>query len=233
VHLYGQLTDMDAIQKLAIQNNLIIIEDAAQAHGATNVNGKRAGNLSDASAFSFYPSKNLGALGDGGAITTNDLELTNMLKQLRNYGTSSKYVNDIIGGNNRLDEIQALFLGVKLKYLDIDNKKRRELAKRYLEGITNDKVKLPFYNNSNNHVFHLFVVLIEDREAFIQYLKSNGVETLIHYPIPPHKQKALKEYGNLQLPIAEQIHKTCVSLPISPVMTIQEIDHIIKTINAY
>lgn len=233
VHLYGQLTDMDGIQNIAKQSNLLVIEDAAQAHGATNEYGKPAGSLSNAAAFSFYPSKNLGALGDGGAITTNDLALAKVLKQLRNYGASSKYVNDIIGSNNRLDEIQALFLNVKLKCLDEDNEKRREVALRYLSAITNDKVKLPFYNNSNNHIFHLFVVLVEDRESFIMFLKANGIETLIHYPIPPHNQKALINYKTLQLPITERIHKTCVSLPISPIMTSQEIDHIIKTINEY
>lgn len=233
VHLYGGLAEMDSIQKLAKQNKLLLIEDAAQAHGAKNEQGKRAGNLSDVAAFSFYPSKNLGALGDGGAITTNNDVLAKVLGELRNYGTSSKYINNRLGVNNRLDEIQAAFLNVKLQVLDADNEKRQIIAKRYLKEIKNDKVTLPYYDGSKNHVFHLFVVLVENRTGFIEFLKSNKIESAVHYPIPPYKQKALKDFCSLKLPITEKIHNDCVSIPISPVMTIEEVDFIIKTINHY
>ncbi|WP_452601591.1 DegT/DnrJ/EryC1/StrS family aminotransferase [Pontimicrobium sp. MEBiC06410] len=233
VHLYGQLAEMKAIKNIADKHNLILIEDAAQAHGATNANGKRAGNLGDSAAFSFYPAKNLGALGDGGAITTNNDALAAIIKQLRNYGTVSKYENERIGVNNRLDEIQALFLNVKLKQLDKDNSIRQTIAKGYIKGIENDKITLPFYNDSKNHVFHQFVVLVDDRIAFINYLKSEGIEASIHYPIPPHKQKALQQYKSLKLPITEQIHSTCVSLPISPVLSLNDATNIVNVINNF
>ncbi|WP_452596477.1 DegT/DnrJ/EryC1/StrS family aminotransferase [Pontimicrobium sp. MEBiC01747] len=233
VHLYGQLAEMKAIKSIADKHNLILIEDAAQAHGATNANGKRAGNLGDSAAFSFYPAKNLGALGDGGAITTNNDALAAIIKQLRNYGTVSKYENERIGVNNRLDEIQALFLNVKLKQLDKDNSIRQTIAKGYIKGIVNDKITLPFYNDSKNHVFHQFVVLVDDRMAFINYLKSEGIEASIHYPIPPHKQKALQQYKSLKLPITEQIHSTCVSLPISPVLSLNDAANIVNVINNF
>lgn len=233
VHLYGQLSDMLAINNLAKAHDLLVIEDAAQAHGATSVNGKRAGNLGNAAAFSFYPAKNLGALGDGGAITTNNEELAIIIKQLRNYGTVSKYKNELLGVNNRLDEIQALFLNVKLKYLDRDNEQRRAIANRYLNEIINTNISLPYYDRSQNHVFHQFVMLVNNRSDFITYLKSKGVEASIHYPIPPHKQQALIMYKDLKLPITEQIHDTCVSLPISPVMSSQEQTKIINIINSF
>lgn len=233
VHLYGQLADMKAIQRIASKHGLIVVEDAAQAHGAVSSKELMAGNLSDAAAFSFYPSKNLGAIGDAGAITTNNDLLAPIIRKLRNYGSSEKYVNDLLGYNNRLDEIQALFLNIKLKFLDADNKKRREIAKQYLLKIKNDKVKLPFYNQSTNHVFHQFVVLVSNRDEFITYLKNNQVETLIHYPIAPHKQNALSNYETLKLPITEYIHKNIVSLPISPVMTMGEVNHIIDKVNTF
>jgi len=233
VHLYGQLAEIKAIQNIATKHDLLLIEDAAQAHGAVSVNEKRAGNLGDAAAFSFYPAKNLGALGDGGAITTNNEALATIIKQLRNYGTISKYENERIGVNNRLDEIQALFLNIKLKHLDADNSIRQTIAKSYIKGIVNTKITLPFYDDSKNHVFHQFVVLVNDRSTFINYLKSEGVEASIHYPIPPHKQKALQEYKDLKLPITEHIHNTCVSLPISPVMEAKAITKIINVINNF
>ena len=233
VHLYGQLADMTAINNIAKKHDLLVVEDAAQAHGAITENGKKAGNLSDAAAFSFYPSKNLGALGDGGAVTTNNVALAETIKKLRNYGTSKKDVNDLIGFNNRLDEIQAAFLNIKLASLDEDNNIRRRIAKRYLSEINNDKIKLPFYNNALDHVFHQFVILVEDRNRLVNYLKNLDIETLIHYPIPPHKQEALTDYEALHLPITAQIHKTIVSLPISPVMTENEIIQIINAINEY
>ncbi|WP_299890751.1 DegT/DnrJ/EryC1/StrS aminotransferase family protein [uncultured Lacinutrix sp.] len=233
VHLYGQLAEMDSIIKLSKEKNLLLIEDAAQAHGAISDTGKKAGNLSDVATFSFYPAKNLGALGDAGAITTNDKDLAIICKQIRNYGSDTKYKNERLGVNNRLDEVQALFLNVKLKALDNDNEQRRHVAKRYLKEINNPKIKLPFYSGSTNHVFHLFVVLIDDRTHFINYLKAKGIESAIHYPIPPHKQKAFEVFNGLQLPITEQIHNNCVSLPMSPIMTPNDIDAIITTINEY
>jgi len=232
VHLYGQLCDMNSINKLAKHKNLLVIEDAAQAHGATN-NTKKAGGFGNAAAFSFYPAKNLGALGDAGAITTNNEALSEVIFKLRNYGSSTKYVNDFIGSNNRLDEIQALFLSTKLKHLDADNLRRQEIAKRYLFEVKNPKIKLPFYDGFSNHVFHLFVVLVDNRQEFINYLKANKIESSIHYPTAPHQQKALYRFNSLKFPLTEKIHETCVSLPISPVMTQEEVDQVITTINNY
>jgi len=234
VHLYGQLADVEGLNQLAKANNLLLIEDAAQAHGAaTNSKNLKAGNLSDAAAFSFYPSKNLGALGDGGAVTTDDLDLIEAIKLLRNYGSKDKYINQIIGYNSRLDDIQAAFLSLKLKSLDNDNTRRRIIAKTYLSKITNPKLKLPFYNGSDNHVFYAFVVEVEDRAGFIEHLKDNNIEFLIHYPIPPHKQDALRSLLNLQLPITEKIHNRIISLPISPVMVDSEVDTVIDVLNTY
>lgn len=233
VHLYGQLANMKAINTIAKQNNLLVIEDAAQAHGAQNENGLRAGNLANAAGFSFYPGKNLGALGDGGAITTNNLQLAEMLFKLRNYGSAKKYVNDVKGYNSRLDALQAAFLNCKLPLLDADNEARRKVAKRYLLEIKNKKIVLPFYDGSKNHVFHLFVVLVENRDHFISYLKNRKIATLIHYPIAPHKQQALEEYSDLKLPITEKIHKNIVSLPLSPVLNENEITQIITAVNNY
>ncbi|MCX7548185.1 DegT/DnrJ/EryC1/StrS family aminotransferase [Xanthomarina sp. F1114] len=233
VHLYGQLANIGAINTIAEKHNLLVIEDAAQAHGAETETRIKAGNLSHAAAFSFYPSKNLGALGDGGAITTNNAALAEVLKKMHNYGTERKYEFDLIGYNHRLDEIQAVFLNMKLAHLDSDNLKRQEIANRYLSEISSKKVELPFYDGSKNHVFHLFVVRVKNRDKFVSYLKNHDIETLIHYPIPPHKQKALINFSHLNLPITEQIHKTVVSLPISPVMSNQEIAQVVKIINSY
>jgi len=233
VHLYGQLAPMESIKKLAKANNLLLIEDAAQAHGAENSKGKRAGNLSDAAGFSFYPSKNLGALGEAGAVTTNDAVLAKVISELRNYGTASKYQNIRLGVNNRIDDIQARFLNVKLKHLDSENNRRREIAKQYLSKINNNKITLPLYDGSKNHSFHLFVILVEDRAKFKAYMDKNDIQTAIHYPKPPHKQEAFKSFSALQLPITEYIHKTCVSLPISPVLRAEEVLKVITIINAY
>ena len=233
VHLYGLLADMAAINTLAKQNNLLVIEDAAQAHGAENKEGGKAGNLSDAAAFSFYPSKNLGALGDAGAVVSNDEALIEMVKSLRNYGGTKKYEYDMQGTNSRLDEIQAAFLNIKLKTLDADNEKRRDIAKQYLSGITNNKVTLPFYNGTKSHVFYAFVILVDDRETFIDFMKNSGVETLIHYPIPPHKQKAFNHLSEVRLPVSEKIHHHIVSIPISPVMDQKEVETVIHSINQY
>lgn len=233
VHLYGQIAEMDLINAIAIQNNLLVIEDAAQAHGAIFINGKKAGNLSNAAGFSFYPGKNLGALGDAGAITTNDDELAKTIKSVRNYGSEVKYKNEIKGVNSRLDELQAAFLNIKLPNLDADNNRRKEIAKRYLFEIKNEKIKLPFYDFSDNHVFHLFVIQCNNRYDLQDYLNSNGIQTLIHYPIPPHKQKAFQEWNDLSFPITKKIHDEVLSLPISPVLTDQDVDLIIKEINKF
>lgn len=233
VHLYGQITpDYDEIIQFAKTNNILVIEDAAQAHGASFLD-KKAGSLSDAAAFSFYPGKNLGCLGDGGAITTNNKELYNCIKQLRNYGMQQKYQHDLQGVNSRLDELQAAFLRLKLPNLDADNAKRRQVAKRYLSEIKNPNIELPFYDGSCNHVFHLFVIKCKNRDSLQTFLKENSIETLIHYPIAPHKQKAMQAYANLHLPLTEELHKTVLSLPISPVMSPAQIDFVIEKVNAW
>ncbi|MFD1016097.1 DegT/DnrJ/EryC1/StrS family aminotransferase [Winogradskyella rapida] len=234
VHLYGQLADVEKLQAIAKTYNLLLIEDAAQAHGAiATSNGRKAGNLSDAAAFSFYPSKNLGALGDGGAITTNNAELVKALRLLRNYGSLVKYTHQIIGCNSRLDDMQAAFLRIKLKALDADNTRRRALAKTYLQQIKNPKIKLPFYDGSENHVFYAFVVEVEDRADFSNYLSAHHIEWLIHYPIPPHKQEALATFSDYILPLTEKIHKRVISLPISPVISDKEIKKVIDVLNTY
>jgi dTDP-4-amino-4,6-dideoxygalactose transaminase len=233
VHLYGQLADMDGINALAAQHDLLVIEDAAQAHGASNKNGIKAGGLGNVAAFSFYPSKNLGALGDAGCVTTNDEKLSLMIRKMRNYGSSSKYVNDILGCNSRLDEVQAIFLNIKLKKLNRDNAKRVQIARQYLSGINSKKIKLPYFSNKGDHVFHQFVLRVENRSEFVEYLKNNNVETLIHYPIAPHRQKAFSEYAHLKLPITENIHNNVVSIPLNPILTELEINTIIQLLNAY
>lgn len=233
VHLYGQIAPMKSINELAKKHNLLVIEDAAQAHGAVDIDGKKAGSLGDAAAFSFYPTKNLGALGDGGAITTSNKALMEAIYSLRNYGSTRPYVFDHLGFNSRLDELQAAFLRAKLAYLDRDNKRRQAIARTYLQGITNPKLRLPNYPNEEAHVFHLFVVRVEDRDDFMNYLKSKNIECLIHYPIPPHKQDAFSKYRNLSLPITEKLHKQSLSLPISPVMSPQEVQYVIEAIQAY
>lgn len=240
VHLYGQLAEMDKINTIAQKYSLIVVEDAAQAHGAVSVipsavEGffKKAGNLSNAAAFSFYPGKNLGALGDAGAITTNDDTLAKTLFSLRNYGSNQKYQNEFKGFNSRLDELQAAFLNVKLPNLDTENAIRTTIAKRYLSEIKNPKIIVPTVASFENHVFHLFVIRTENREALQSYLLQNEIETLIHYPIPPHKQKAFSEWNSLSFPITEKIHKEVLSLPISPIMTDDEVSFVIKILKQY
>ncbi len=231
-HLYGRCCEMEMIRLLAKRYSLKVFEDAAQAHGAM-CQGKKAGNLSDGAGFSFYPSKNLGALGDAGAITTNDPELAMKIKQFRNYGSSQKYVFDAKGLNSRLDEIQAVALSVKLPFLDRDNERRRIIAQRYLMEITNAKLVLPSSDRIWEDVWHLFVVRVQDREGFRQYLAQQGIGTDIHYPIAPHKQLAYKEFTNLSLPITEIIHQEVVSLPLNTALTDDEINFIIQTVNSY
>lgn len=243
VHLYGQLAEMDRINEIAAQNNLIIVEDAAQSHGAISNLTLPTVTLSEveehlsASAYSFYPGKNLGCLGDGGAITTNDAALAKVLFSLRNYGSEKKYYNDYVGVNSRLDELQAAFLNLKLPNLNADNDKRRAIAKRYISEIKNEKIILPFWDLSNNHVFHLFVIRTENRDALQEYLTQNNIQTVIHYPIPPHKQKAFSPetsgWGNLDFPITEKIHNEVLSLPISPVLTEEEVRYIIEILNKF
>lgn len=232
VHLYGQAVQMQQIWALAQKYNLKIIEDCAQAHGAI-YQGKRVGNLGDAGAFSFYPGKNLGALGDGGGITTNDEILFAKVKAIANYGSDRKYHHIYKGVNSRLDEIQAAVLDVKLAHLDADNAKRREIATIYRKSIKNPKIILPKVYNENACVWHCFVVCTEKRDEFQAYLSENGVQTIIHYPTPPHKQGAYKEWVQQSYPISEEIHRTIISLPISPVMSDDEVNKVVEVVNAY
>ena len=232
VHLYGLACDMDSINAIAQRHSLKVIEDSAQAHGAM-CNGKRTGNLGDAAAFSFYPGKNLGALGDGGAITTNDTLLAQAARAIANYGSHKKYVNIYKGVNSRLDEIQAAALQVKLQHLDADNTRRREIARQYITAIDNPLVTLPVADSCDNHVYHIFAVTSPLRDKLQQYLKEQGIETLIHYPIPPHKQEALREYAHLQLPVTEHIHACCLSLPCHPAMSDSEVEKVIHAVNNF
>lgn len=231
-HLYGQLADMKSLSGLALKEGLLLIADAAQAHGAKEKD-MDWNMLADASGYSFYPAKNLGALGDAGAVTTNDQHLAKIIASLRNYGSSEKYKNDFIGYNSRLDEVQALFLSEKLKDLEKHNQIRRKIAKRYQEEIKNPKIRLPYWDGSENHVFHLYVVRVENRDEFCSYLDKNGVGNLIHYPIPPHKQLALQELAELELPITEKIHREVVSIPLNPMLTDSQVDTIIEVLNKY
>lgn len=232
VHLYGQLCEMEVINSIAKKHNLLVVEDAAQAHGA-EWNGIKAGNFGNAAGFSFYPGKNLGALGDAGAITTNDDALAEVLFSMRNYGSKVKYENEIVGVNSRLDELQAAFLNIKLGHLNAENESRRTIAKRYLSEIKNDKIELPQWDESKNHVFHLFVIRTANRLALQNYLKDCGIETMIHYPIPPHKQKALSSWNCLSFPITDQIHNEVLSIPMNSVLNNDEIKHIVSTLNKY
>jgi dTDP-4-amino-4,6-dideoxygalactose transaminase len=231
VHLYGQLADMPAIAKLCGERGLLLLEDAAQAHGA-QVDGIKAGAWGDAAAFSFYPGKNLGALGDAGALTCKDSKLAEMVRALRNYGSHEKYKNLVQGPNDRLDEIQAALLRVKLKYIDVDNLRRREIAMRYQHEIKNSSVRLPSVRSGHeSHVWHLFVVRVADRDAVQRRLAEKGVQAAIHYPIPPHHQAAYaREIGHLSLPLTEAIHREVLSLPISPVMSEVQISAVVAAV---
>jgi len=232
VHLYGQLSDMDSILQIAKKHNLLVIEDSAQSHGAS-LNGIVSGNFGNASGFSFYPGKNLGALGDAGAITTNDDKLAETIRIIRNYGSEKKYYNQLQGVNSRLDEIQAAFLSVKLKYLSEETEIRRRIANKYLNGINNPNLVLPKVSSQSAHVWHLFVLRTDKRNDFQKYLEVNGVQTVIHYPKPPHKQNAYKDWNNLSFPITEEIHETIISIPIDISMEDEHIDFIIKVCNNY
>ena len=236
VHLYGQLADMPAITQIAQDNNLLVLEDAAQAHGAS-MNGQKAGTWGDAAGFSFYPGKNLGALGDAGAVTTNDEKLAIMLQALRNYGSHEKYKNLVKGVNSRLDEIQAAMLSVKLKFLSQDIAHRRHIARLYLSGINNPLIQLPSLSinaeQTEQHVWHLFVIRSEYRQQLQDYLLAHGVQTLIHYPIPPHQQAAYAEWNNLSFPITEKMHQTVLSLPISPVLSVEDAQTVVSLCNQF
>ena len=233
VHLSGRVCAMEAIGAIAKRHGLKVIEDCAQAHGAF-YGDCRVGALGDAAGFSFYPGKNLGCLGDGGAVTTNDDELAKKVRALRNYGSDVKYHFPYRGTNSRLDEIQAAWLRVKLPHLDADNARRAEIAARYCREITNPAVTLPAAPDGNrrlSNVWHVFPVRTERRDEFQAYLTEKGVQTVIHYPIPPHRQPAYTEWHGLELPITEKIHETIISLPISPVMTDDEVAEVIAAVN--
>ncbi len=232
VHLYGQLADMPAIMNIAERHNLLVLEDSAQAHGAS-INGKKAGSWGDASGFSFYPGKNLGALGDAGAVTTSDDELAQTLRALGNYGSHKKYENTYKGVNSRLDEMQAAMLRVKLRHIETDIAARRAVARAYIDGISNPNITLPDWQNEELHVFHLFVIRTDRRSELQQHLLDYGVQPLIHYPLPPHKQQAYSQWASHSYPITEMIHDQVLSLPISPVMTAYEIEKVTNTVNTF
>lgn len=232
VHLYGQCAYTEKIANICKKYNLKLIEDNAQAHGCL-YNGEKTGSLGDAAGHSFYPGKNLGAFGDAGAVTTDDDDLAKIIRALANYGSFKKYVFKYVGRNSRLDEIQAAVLNVKLKYLDEDIQLRKNVAKKYIAGINNGKIALPEVSDWDAHVFHLFPVRSKNRDEFQNYLSSNGIQTLIHYPIPPHKQEAYKEWNSLSFPITEQIHSEELSLPMGPLLKNEEIQYITEIINGF
>lgn len=233
VHLYGRTCWSEELKRIAKKYNLKIIEDNAQAAGAYYQN-QRTGNLGDAAGNSFYPGKNLGALGDSGAVTTNDNELATIVRALANYGSQEKYVNKYQGMNSRMDEIQAAFLSVKLKYLDVENEIRRKVADFYMENIKNPQVILPVPTEQReSHVQHLFVIRTKQRNKLQLFLAEKAIQTLIHYPIPPHKQMAYQEWNNFSFQITEQIHDEVLSLPMSPVLSSEEVNRIVNTVNAF
>jgi len=232
VHLYGQISIDQQLLSICKKHNLKLVEDAAQSHGA-EWNGKISGGIGDAAGHSFYPGKNLGALGDAGAVTTNNKELAHVISALRNYGSHVKYENKYQGLNSRLDEIQAAFLNVKLKYIQKDIEGRRKVANYYLKSIENKKFILPKLIHQKQHVWHLFVIRTKKRDELQKYLLDNGIQTLIHYPIPPHHQLAYKEFSLSKLTISEEIHKTILSLPISPILSNEEALKVINVLNSY
>lgn len=237
VHLYGQLANMQALINIAEKHNLLVLEDSAQAHGA-NIKGKKAGSWGHASGFSFYPGKNLGALGDAGAITTNDGELATALRAIRNYGSHEKYKNLYQGVNSRLDEIHAAMLGIKLKYLDSETQHRKKIAAIYLEGITHPDIRLPLAagtstQTADQHVWHLFVIRCRQRDELQRHLAEQGIQTLIHYPTPPHQQQAYTRWNELNFPLTESIHQQVLSLPISPVLSEADALKVVSACNSF
>lgn len=232
VHLYGQCAYTEKIGELCKKYNLKLIEDNAQAHGC-KFNGQRTGSIGDAAGHSFYPGKNLGALGDAGAVTTNDSELAKVIRAVANYGSAKKYVFKYTGRNSRLDEIQAAVLDVKLRHLDDDNERRKQIAEMYINGITNPAVITPKVADRDAHVFHIFPIRTEKRDELQKYLTEHGVQTNIHYPIAPHKQECYKDWSSWSFPITEKIHAEELSLPISPVLTDEEVNDVIRLINEW
>ena len=232
VHLYGQAADMAPICEIARRHGLKVIEDAAQAHGAL-YRGRRAGSLGDAAGFSFYPGKNLGALGDAGAVTTDDEELYARVKALGNYGSDRKYHHVYKGVNSRLDELQAAFLDIRLRALDADNERRREISRAYRSGIANPRIVLPAVADEQSHVWHLFVVRCDDRASLVRHLEERGIQTNVHYPTPPHLQGAYAEWKDRSYPVTEAIHREVLSLPISPVMADDEVVQVIEAVNGW
>jgi dTDP-4-amino-4,6-dideoxygalactose transaminase len=243
VHLYGLTCWEEKISDLKLKYNLKIVEDNAQAIGSYYLGPvvqKKTGSLGDSAAFSFYPAKNFGALGDAGAVLSDNKELINVVRALSNYGSNEKYVNIFKGYNSRMDEIQAAMLNVKLKFIDRENLIRNQIAEYYLTNISNPLIILPSFNcgiennqKLKSHVWHLFVVRCKRRDLLQRYLNDNGVATVIHYPIPPHKQKAYAEFNHLKLPITELIHEQVLSLPISPILDFKEVEYIVKVINSF
>ncbi|MFW5803671.1 MAG: DegT/DnrJ/EryC1/StrS family aminotransferase [bacterium] len=240
VHLYGQICWSEKLVEIAKKHKIKIIEDNAQAIGAEK-NGQKSGGLGNAAGNSFYPGKNLGALGDAGAVTTNDEELANVVRALGNYGSRKKYHNDYQGINSRMDELQAAFLNIKLKYLDDENQRRRQIAQYYLDNIQNHDITLPYPTTNNkqqttnilSHVWHLFVIRHPERDKLQEYLKDEGIQTMIHYPIPPHKQMAYKEWNNLSFPITEKIHDEIISLPVSMILSDEEVGKVVNVLNSF
>ncbi len=233
VHLYGRAVEMETVWEVAKRHELKIIEDSAQAHGA-KYQGKRCGSLGDASGFSFYPGKNLGCLGDGGAVTTNDDELVKKIRAIRNYGSDYKYHHIYKGMNSRLDEIQAALLRVKLPHLDEDNARRREIAERYIREISNPYIELPqLPTDPEGHVWHVFAVTCTERDRLLKHLEERDIQTNIHYPTPPHRQAAYRELGNLSFPISERMHREIVSLPMSSAMSDEEVSKVVEAVNEF
>lgn len=232
VHMYGQISPMKDICDFATENGLLVLEDSAQAHGA-QLDKKDAGSFGDAAGFSFYPGKNIGALGDAGAVTTNDRELADIVSALQNYGSREKYVHDYAGLNCRMDEIQAAFLRAKLKYAREEIAKRRDVARYYLDNISNKDVVLPTWTDDDAHVWHIFAIRCLDRDKLRKHMQDNGIECLIHYPIPPHKQKGYAEFNDLSLPITESIHEQVLSLPMSPVLTKGDAEKVVDVVNGF
>lgn len=233
VHLYGRCAYTEEIGRLCRKYRLKLVEDNAQAHGCRYTDGRRTGSLGDAAGHSFYPGKNLGALGDGGAVTCNDPQLADTVRALANYGSQRKYVFKYTGRNSRLDEIQAAVLDVKLRHLDECNQIRQAIANIYYEGINNPLITLPAHLDDHQNVYHLFPVFCERRDEFQEYLMQNGIQTLIHYPIPPHKQECYRQWNHLSLPITEKIHQEELSLPIGPAMSHDEAREVVRIVNAF
>lgn len=232
VHLYGRCVYNEKIKEICETHNLKLFEDNAQAHGCM-WNNIKTGNLGDCAAHSFYPGKNLGAFGDAGAITTNDKNIADLIRVLANYGSSKKYIFDYIGENSRLSEMDAAVLDVKLKYLDEDNFRRKQIAKKYYNEIKNPNIRMPSIMSDEKNVFHVFPVFVDNRDSLQEYLSKYEIQTLIHYPIPPHKQKAYQQWNMLSFPITEKIHLTELSLPMSPCLSNEQVEYVIDVLNKW